>query len=123
MFLVGVLPNLANAEEVNVYGLNLPAFQGGGFRPAGTNLVCGALDKNGRCWDGKAWYDLYPLGPRHYARAQGQIDCVVITKETSDCWDGYAWYKLPFGTIYGVILPAHLGGAFRTTPLPPDAQR
>ena len=110
-------------QEASVYGVQLPAVQGGGFRPAGTDLVCFGLDKGGRCWDGKAWHSLYPLGRRQYSSAQGQVDCVVITKITGDCWDGNKWYKLPWGTVSGVVLPAWQGGAFRTTPLPPDAER
>ena len=111
------------AEDASVYGVQLPAFRGGAFQPAGTTLECYGLDKDGRCWDGKAWRDVYPLGVRDYARAKGQVDCVVITNITGDCWDGHAWYKLPLGSVSGVVLPAVLGGAFRTTPLPPDAER
>jgi hypothetical protein len=111
------------AEEATVYGLTLPASRGGAFQPAGTNLKCYGFDKDGRCWDGNAWRDVYPLGVREYGRAKGPVDCVVITNITGDCWDGHAWYKLPLGTVSGVVLPAVLGGAFRTTPLPPDAQR
>jgi len=120
---IGPPPTLANAEQVTVYGVDLSARWGGGFRPAGTNLVCAGMDKDSRCWDGQTWHELYPLGARRYARAQGQVNCVVITKANGDCWDGNAWYKLPLGTVYGVILPARLGGAFRTTPLPPEAER
>jgi hypothetical protein len=112
----------ARAEEASVYGVQLPAVQGGGFRPAGTDLVCFGLDKDGRCWDGKAWHSLYPLGRRQYSSATGQVDCVVITKSTGDCWDGKKWYKLFWSTVSGVVLPAWQGGAFRTTPLPPDVQ-
>jgi hypothetical protein len=118
-----MMPNPGNAEMASIYGVNLPAMAGGGFRPAGTNLTCYGFDRENRCWDGKAWREVYPSGPHHYARARGQVDCVAITKETGDCWDGHAWYKLPFGTLYGVILPASQGGAFRTVPLPPEAER
>jgi hypothetical protein len=118
-----MLPSLGNAEMASIYGVELPAAQGGGFRPAGTNLTCYGFDKDSRCWDGRAWHEVYPTGSHHYARAQGQVDCVVITKETGDCWDGHAWYKLPVGTAYGVVLPAPQGGAFRTFPLPPEAER
>ena len=111
------------AEEVTVYGLTLPAFRGGAFQPAGTNLECYGFDRDGRCWDGKAWRNVYPLGVRQYVLAKGQVDCMVVTKVTGDCWDGHAWYKLPLGTVYGVVLPANEGGAFRATPLPPDAER
>jgi hypothetical protein len=124
VFAVSVfLAGPAHAEEALVYGITLPASQGGGFRPAGTNFACAGLDKDGRCWDGKAWHSLYPVGPRRYSLVQGQVDCVVITKITGDCWDGHAWYKLPLGSVNGVVLPASEGGAFRTTPLPPDAER
>lgn len=123
LLLPTVLATGANAEEAVVYGVTLPAWQGGAFRPAGTNLACAGLDKNGRCWDGKTWKTLYPLGRRRYSRAQDQVDCVVITKKTCDCWDGHRWYKLPVGSVHGVVLPAWEGGAFRTTPLPPDAKR
>jgi hypothetical protein len=118
-----MLPSHGNAERGTIYGVHLPAEHGGGFRPARTNLTCYGIDAEGRCWDGKAWREVYPTGPRHYARAQEQVDCVVITQETGDCWDGHAWYKLPFGTLYGVLLPAWQGGAFRTFPLPPEAER
>ena len=118
-----ILAGAVHAEEASVFGVQLPAMLGGGFRPAGTDVVCFGLDKDGRCWDGKAWHSLYPLGRRQYSRAWGQVDCVVITKITGDCWDGNKWYKLPWGAVSGVVLPAGLGGAFRTTPLPPDAER
>ena len=113
----------AQAEQAAIYGVNVSAMQGGGFKPAGASFVCAAIEPDGRCWDGHTWHTLYPAGPRHYARVTGQVDCRAITKFTGDCWDGHAWYKLPYGTLYGIVLPAWEGGAFRTTPLPPDAVR
>ena len=122
--IVAALPfEAAQAEEVSIYGVNLPAVRGGGFQPAGTNFICFGFDKDSRCWDGKTWQSIYPLGPRHFSRTNAQVDCVVVTKITGDCWDGHTWYKLPLGTVFGVVLPSVQGGAFRTTPLPPDAQR
>jgi hypothetical protein len=119
------VPSAAFAEEVSVYGITLPPISPtpGALQPAGTNLACYGLDEDGRCWDGRFWHVLYPPGPRRYARAPGQVDCVVVTKVTGDCWDGHAWYKLPRGAVYGLVLPAFQGGAFRTTPLPPEAER
>ena len=99
-FSLTILAGAVHAEEASVYGVQLPAVQGGGFRPAGTDLVCFGLDKGGRCWDGKAWHSLYPLGRRQYSPARGQVDCVVITKITGDCWDGNKWYKLPSGHCF-----------------------
>ncbi len=113
----------ATAEQIAVYGATLPGWQGGAFRPAGTELSCTELDRNGRCWDGHKWHILYPPGQRHYARANGQVDCMVIVKQSADCWDGRHRYKLPIGTIFGAVLPGFQGGAFRTMPLPPDAKR
>jgi hypothetical protein len=123
--LLTLLRSAAIAEEVRVYGVTLPPTSPtpGAFQPAGTNLTCYGFDKDGRCWDGKAWHNVHPPGPRRYARAQGQVDCVVVTKATGDCWDGHAWYKLPLEAVSGLVLPAFQGGAFRTTPLPPEAER
>jgi hypothetical protein len=109
----------AHAEEILYYGVSLPT-EKGAFQPAGTNFTCTGFDDN-RCWDGKAWHTLYPLGPRRYSRAQGEVGCMVIMKITADCWDGHEWYKLPFGRVQGFVLPSWKGGAFRTTPLPPPS--
>ena len=116
-----VMPNIGMAEDhIRVYGWDLPAWQGGGFRPAGTELAYMALD-NGSCWDGQRWHRLYPEGPRTYARATGRVACRIIDIDQPSCWDGSEWYRLPSGTLYGVIagIISPTPGAFITTPLPP----
>jgi hypothetical protein len=91
--LVTTLSGTACAEEFKVFGVQSAVT--GAFVPAGTDWACGVIDKSGRCWDGKMWHRLYPLGPRHYATASGaQISCRVMMMKSGDCWTGDAWYHL-----------------------------
>src|SRR4051812_39908564 len=72
------------AQDVKVFGANVPA-RGGAFTPAGrTDLACTAIDA-GRCYDGKTWRALYPAVPREYAvPTTDKVACVVIAQ--ADCW-------------------------------------
>ena len=92
LFCAGLSAALADSGKVTVFGVQLPAAVGGGFQPAGTNLVCGEISKDGLCFDGKQWHRLFPAGLRHYAPRTGQITCNVIVDQ--DCWDGKHWYHL-----------------------------
>jgi hypothetical protein len=117
------------AADVQVFGIQAPAFgtataSPGAFIPAGTELSCAALSKDGRCWDGKRWHRLFPNGSRHYRHANGaKVACIVIVNPEADCWTGDAWYRLPHGQLYGIVAPSQGGingeppGAFITTPL------
>ena len=104
----------AYAQDVKVFGATPGRVNG--FVPAGTELVCKAIDA-GRCWDGRKWHALYPIGPRKYAvPTSDEVACAVIVQ--SDCWTGNAWYRLPSGQLFGRT-PDRLGGAFVTAPLRP----
>jgi hypothetical protein len=115
----------AHAEEAIIYGGTTPLLASsyqGAFMPAKTGLHCYSINEN-KCWDGNAWHEIYPLGPRHYAKPPPPPDlvsCAVIMKASHDCWDGAHWYRLPLGPLWGGIAP--LGAvedvnAFRTAPL------
>jgi len=116
-----MLSGNVEAENIKLYGVQLPAWSGGGFRPTGTQLTCAATSEDGKCWDGQTWHRLFPDGPRRYSRANGHVACRVIIVDDGSCWDGSAWYRLPIGTVYGIVAPvtSETPGAFITTPLPP----
>jgi hypothetical protein len=104
----------AHAQDVKVFGATPGRVNG--FVPAGTELVCKAIDA-GRCWDGQKWHALYPTGPRKYAvPTSDEVACVVIAQ--ADCWTGSEWYRLPSGQIFSRT-PRMLRGAFVTAPLRP----
>lgn len=92
MAAVYLLPRIAFAEQIKVFGVQLPPQDGGGFKPAGTDLVCGVVSKNGLCFDGKKWHRLFPAGPRRYSPVTGPVTCNVIVD--ADCWDGEHWFRL-----------------------------
>ena len=115
----------AHAEEAIIYGSNTPqaavSYQGA-FIPAKTSLHCYSINEN-KCWDGNAWHEIYPLGPRHYANPPpppALVSCAVIMKASHDCWDGAHWYRLPSGPLWGAPAPqlaVEDANTFRTAPL------
>jgi len=108
----------ASAEHAKIFGMTggMMAKAPGAFVPAGTDLSCMALDDSGRCFDGKTWHQLYPLGPRRYSKANGaQVSCIALVGVKGDCWTGEKWYRLPQGHVLGVT--SLVTGAFTTTPL------
>jgi len=116
-FIVGtfvLMIGSAHAQDVKVFGATPGRVNG--FVPAGTELVCKAIDA-GRCWDGQQWHALYPAGPRKYAiPTSDEVACVVIAQ--ADCWTGSEWYRLPSGQIIGRT-PGRLRGAVVNAPLRP----
>ncbi len=118
--IAGILltPSAYASEAAIVYGAQDPPIAGGAFRPAHSDLACFSVTESGQCFDGQQWHRLYPLGKRRYAKADGQVSCMIVMKTTHDCWDGRNWYRLPAGRLFGTIEPAISGGAFLITPLP-----
>jgi hypothetical protein len=111
----------AGAEEARIYGVTQGPMssRAGTFTPAKSNLYCYSVQDN-RCWDGSAWHEIFPRGPRHYATpTTNTVSCVAIMKESHDCWDGSNWYRLPPGQLQGVLAGplAHDAGVFMTAPL------
>jgi hypothetical protein len=114
--LVAVLlnsPAAARAEKAQLFTVILPRLSSypGATAPAKSQVPCYSFKEN-KCWTGKEWREVYPLGPRRYAKppATGLVSCVVIMAESHDCWDGKEWYRLPPGTLTGT----------RGAPLDPD---
>ena len=106
------------SEAAIVYGAQDPPVAGGAFRPAHSDLACSSVSESGQCFDGQQWRSLFPPGKRHYAKADGQVSCMIVMKITHDCWDGHNWYRLPTGPLFGTIEPPIRGGGFVITPLP-----
>ncbi|HZL40045.1 MAG TPA: hypothetical protein VFC45_07165 [Pseudolabrys sp.] len=106
------------AENVKVFGVTMSPMMGGGFKPAGTTLICTSLDE-GRCYDGNIWHDLFPPGPRRYATdAPDKVVCMAIAN--GDCWTtARKWYRLPRGQLMGINagVMSPTPGAFVTAPL------
>jgi hypothetical protein len=113
----------ASAETASIYGrtASILTKNPGAFLPANTQLVCFSMNGS-KCWDGRTWHQLYPLGARHYAvAASDRVACSVIVAPKNDCWTGSAWYRLPDGQVFGAIggIFSDTPGAFITQPLQP----
>lgn len=111
----------ADAGSAKIFGVTLPVMSDhpGAFRPAGTNLACGAI-QDGWCWDGQKWIAIYPVGPRKYStNPPERVACVAIVQPENDCWDGREWYRLPPGKLFGVVASpmSETPGAFLIAPL------
>jgi hypothetical protein len=108
----------AAQENIKILGVTMSAMMGGGFKPAGTEFLCTAID-NGRCYDGKKWHDLFPPGPRKYATdAPDKVTCAAFVG--GDCWTvDRKWYRMPRGQLMGVTMSpmSATPGAFMTAPL------
>jgi hypothetical protein len=112
----------ARAEKGQLFTIILPPASpyAGATAPAKSQLPCYSFNEN-KCWNGKEWHEVYPLGPRQYAKppATDLVSCVVIMSESHDCWDGNHWYRLPLGTLTGTRGAPFdpYFGAFFTAPL------
>jgi hypothetical protein len=116
--LLASLGGQAVAGNVKVFGVQMSPMRGGGFKPSGTELQCTSLDE-GRCYDGKRWINLFPPGPRKYAKdVPDRVACMVIAD--GDCWTtDRKWYRLPKGQLQGIHggVMGPTPGAFITAPL------
>ena len=118
ILLIGSGTVSAQDGHVRIFGLTMSPIHGGGFKPAGTDLICTSIE-SGRCYDGRKWHNLFPAGRHRYAQNPPErVACAAIVD--GDCWStDRKWYRLPRGQLSGirggVLSPTP--GAFITAPL------